>query len=89
MIIIKTSLYGRPPSLEGGFQASAVKVSKIKKRIKKLKKKIKISRSKLLVPLFYGDYIKQCNAFLKIPTDSLFLISKGISFQVVLNCCGQ
>ena len=76
-----TSLYRRPPSLEGGFQASPVKVSKIKKRTKKFKKKLKISRSKLQVPLFYGDYIKQCNAFLKIPTDSLFLISKGISFH--------
>ena len=40
-----------------------------------------MSRSKLQVPLFYGDYIKQWNAFLKIPADSLLLISKGISFH--------
>ena len=34
------SLYRRPPSLEGGCQASPVKVSKIKKEWKKMTKNI-------------------------------------------------
>ena len=70
--------------MESGFQASSVKVSKIKNN-RKIKKNQKYLEVKLQVPLFYGNYIKRCNAFLKIPTDSLFLISKGISFHSLNN----
>ena len=55
------------------FRRALSKLAKLKKN-RNVKRRIHLE-VKLQVPLFFGDYIKRCNAFLKIPTDSLFLIS--------------